>query len=103
MYMVRARYGGSARVFLLAGGNWNNGQNAGPSYRNANNDVTNSNRNNGTHLELRYRLGSPDQRTDLSPGEVILSRAKDDTMPRGGASTRIYTADRSPSLAGLVF
>lgn len=43
------------RMFLLAGGNWNNGVNAGVSYRNSNNDATNANRNIGTQLELRIR------------------------------------------------
>jgi len=40
-------------MILLAGGNWNNGTNAGVSYRNSNNVATNSNRNIGTQLELR--------------------------------------------------
>ena len=46
---------------LLAGGNWNNGTNAGVSYRNSNNVATNTNRNISTHLELRS-LSSPEQR-----------------------------------------
>jgi hypothetical protein len=64
MIAVRARFGGASPVLLLAGGNWNNALNAGPGYRNANNTVTNSNRNIGTHLELRSRLSGPEQRTD---------------------------------------
>lgn len=36
---------------MLFGSNWNNSLNAGVSYMNSNNSATNSNRNNGTHLE----------------------------------------------------
>ena len=97
MILVRARYGGSALSFLLAGGNWNNGRNAGPGYRNANNTVSNSNRNNGTHVELRFRLSGPEQRTNPSPDTV---GAKYTTGPQRGVSTR-RAAERSPLLAGL--
>lgn len=72
MIVVRARFGGASPVLLLAGGNWNNALNAGPSYRNANGAVANSHRTIGTHLELRYRLSGPEQRTDPNhtAGEV---------------------------------
>ena len=46
---------------LLAGSNWNNGTNTGVSNRNANNVATNTNRNIGSHLELRTTI-SPEQR-----------------------------------------
>lgn len=36
-------------MFVLAGGNWNNGANYGPAYWNLNNGAGNSNRNIGTH------------------------------------------------------
>ena len=42
---------------LQSGGNWNNGSKAGLSYLNSNNDVGNSNRNNGARLELRMFPG----------------------------------------------
>jgi hypothetical protein len=38
---------------MLLGSNWNNRSNAGVSYRNSNNTVSNNNRNIGTQLELR--------------------------------------------------
>lgn len=40
-------------AILLASSNWNNGVNAGVSYRNSNNVAANANRNIGTQLELR--------------------------------------------------
>lgn len=42
---------------LQLGGNWNNGSKAGLFYSNLNNDVGNSNRNNGSRLELRMFNG----------------------------------------------
>ena len=47
-------------VLLQAGGNWNNGVNAGISYLNSNNEATNSNRNIGSQLELRLLVGASD-------------------------------------------
>lgn len=41
-------------LLLKAGGNWNNALQAGPGYRNGNNSTSNSNRNNGAHVELRF-------------------------------------------------
>ena len=98
MILVRARHCGLLSVLLLAGGNWNNGRNAGPSYRNANNTVSNSNRNNGTHVELRFRLSGPEQRTDLSPNFV---GAKYTTSPQESAGTRVSAAERSLLSTGL--
>jgi hypothetical protein len=97
MILVRARYGGSALSFLLAGGNWNNGRNAGPGYRNANNTVSNSNRNNGTHVELRSRLSGPEQRTGRNP--ALGGRVEHTTGPQRSVSTR--PVERSPLSAGL--
>ena len=50
---MRTTYILSGLHVLLSGSNWNNGGNAGVGNLNANNDASNSNRNNGTHLELR--------------------------------------------------
>ena len=44
---------GYIRNILQLGSNWNNGSKAGLFYSNLNNDVGNSNRNNGSQLELR--------------------------------------------------
>jgi hypothetical protein len=96
MILVRARYGGSALSFLLAGGNWNNARNAGPGYRNANNTVSNSNRNIGTHVELRYLLGGPEQRTGPNPDDLGVKHTTD---PQRSVSTR--PVERSPLSAGL--
>jgi len=98
MILVRARHCGGLPLLLLAGGNWNNARNAGPGYRNANNTVSNSNRNNGTHVELRFRLSGPEQRTDPSPDDV---GAKDKTRPQESAGTRVSAAERSLLSAGL--
>jgi hypothetical protein len=38
------------------GGNWNNALEAGTWYWNLNNDSSNSNRNNGAHLTLKFVL-----------------------------------------------
>ena len=97
MILVRARYGGSALSFLLAGGNWNNGTNAGPGYRNANNSPTNSNRNICTHLELRSPLSGPEQRTGRNP--ALGGGVEHTTGPQRGVSTR--PVERSPLPAGL--
>jgi hypothetical protein len=43
----------SGVVFLIAGGNWNNGTKAGVTYLNSNNVASNSNRNISSQLELR--------------------------------------------------
>lgn len=96
MILVRAYYGGRPYFFLLAGGNWNNGLNAGPSYRNTNNDSSNSNRNIGTHLELRSPLGGPEQRTDPS----LISETKFTTSPKRGISTKIESSSLSAGLSG---
>lgn len=98
MTMARAHYGGCPGFFLLAGGNWNNARNAGPSYRNANNTPSNSNRNIGTHVEPRSRLSGPEQRTCLSPGTAV---AKHTTDPQRGASTGREAVGRSPLSVGL--
>ena len=42
---------------MIAGGSWGNGSKAGLFYLNSNNDVTNSNRNNGCRLELKMLCG----------------------------------------------
>ena len=80
---VHARCSGFFAFLLLAGGNWNNGLNAGPSYRNTNNTPSNSNRNISTHLELRYLLGSLEQRTNQNP---VNHWVKHTTNPQMGAS-----------------
>ena len=98
MILVRARYGGSALSFLRAGGIWSFARSAGPGYRYAYHTVSNSNRNNGTHVELRFRLSGPEQRTDPSPDIV---GAKDTTGPQGSAGTRVSAAERSLLSAGL--
>ena len=41
-----------------AGGNLNNGDNAGVAYRNSNNDLGNSNSNNGSQLSCLRKLAS---------------------------------------------
>ena len=98
MILVRARYGWSALSFLLAGGGWGSGRGAGPGYRTAHFAVSFSNRNNGTHVELRFRLSGPEQRTDPSPDDV---GAKDKTRPQESAGTRVSAAERSLLSAGL--
>ena len=98
MILVRARHCGLLSVLLLAGGNWNNGRNAGPSYRNANNTVSNVNSNNGTHLELRYRLSGPEQRTD--PNLTTPCGVKHTTYPLDSVSIRIQPVERSIFQAG---
>ena len=98
MILVRARHCGGLPLLLRAWGNWNNARNAGPGYRNANNTVSNSNRNNGTHVELRFRLSGPEQRTHPSPDDV---GAKDKTRPQESAGTRVSAAERSLLSAGL--
>lgn len=95
--MVRAYCVGVFSGVLLAGSNWNNALNAGPSYRNANNSPTNSNRNNGTHLELRYHLGSLEQRTDRN---LEYLQVKHTTNPQMGASIS-SRVDRSHLLVRL--
>ena len=56
-------------VFLLSGGNWNNTDKAGVDYRNSNNVATNTNRNIGSHVELRTACPeqSPEQHFNLHP------------------------------------
>lgn len=81
--MVRAYCVGVFSGVLLAGSNWNNALNAGPSYRNANNTPSNSNRNISTHLELRYLLGGLEQRANPNPAN---RRVKHTTNPQMGAS-----------------
>ena len=98
MILVRARYGGSALSFLLAGGGWSFGRFAGPGYRYANNAVSASVRSNGARVELRFRLSGPEQRTDPSPDDV---GAKDKTRPQESAGTRVSAAERSLLSAGL--
>lgn len=54
--IYRKLYCASLVVFvLLSGGNWNNARNAGIGYLNSNNTASNSNRNNGTRIELKVR------------------------------------------------
>lgn len=96
MILVRARHCGGLPRLLLAGGNWNNARNAGPGYRNASNAVSNSNRNNGTHVELRYLLGGPEQRTGPNPDDLGVKHTTD---PQRSVSTR--PVERSPLSAGL--
>jgi hypothetical protein len=97
MSLARARFCGCWFCFLLAGGNWNNGTNAGPGYRNANNTPSNSNRNISTHLELRSRLSGPEQRAGQNP---VFGRVKHTTDPQRGVSTS-GRVERSPLLVGL--
>ena len=97
MVLARARNCGRFPGILLAGGNWNNARNAGPGYRNANNGPTNSNRNIGTRLELRSRLGGPEQRTGRNP--AFGGRVEHTTGPQRSVSTR--PVERSPLSAGL--
>lgn len=96
MVSARAQYGGRLPGLLLAGSNWNNARNAGPGYRNANNTVSNSNRNIGTHVELRYPLGGPEQRTGPNPDDLGVKHTTD---PQRSVSTR--PVERSPLPAGL--
>lgn len=98
MILVRTYYGGRPAFFLLAGGNWNNGLNAGPSYRNTNNSVTNSNRNIGTHVELRSFLGGPEQRTDQS----LIFETKHTTSPKGSISTGVESSPLSAGPGGAI-
>jgi len=58
MILVRARYGGSALSFLLAGGNWNGGRYAGPGCRYANYAVSASARDLGARVEFRPPEGA---------------------------------------------
>ncbi len=97
--MVCVQHGGTLPLLLLAGGNWNNGLNAGPGCQNANNRVSNSNRNIGTHLELRYRLSGPEQHTDQNSA---FCGVKHTTYPRDSASIWIQPVERSIPLAGPV-
>lgn len=98
MILVRARHCGGLPLLLLAGGRWISARYAGPGCRYAINAVSNSNRNNGTHVELRFRLSGPEQRTDPSPDDV---GAKDKTRPQESAGTRVSAAERSLLSAGL--
>ncbi len=76
---------------LRAGGNWNNGAQAGATYRNANNVASNANRNNGSRLELRTLLFSPEQalqpvpkgRTHSIGQEVLVAQANALPCPQG--------------------
>jgi hypothetical protein len=95
--LVHARSSGLFAFLLLAGGNWNNGLNAGPSYRNTNNTPSNSNRNISTHLELRYLLGGLEQRTNQNP---VNHWVKHTTNPQMGASISLG-AERSHLLVRL--
>ncbi len=54
MILVCARLWQISKI-LQVGSNWNNALNTRPGYQNANNTASNSNRNNGVHLELRLR------------------------------------------------
>ena len=67
-------------LLLKAGGNWNNALQAGPGYRNGNNSTSNSNRNNGAHVELRFviKKNEPEQHTNQSFRMDFNSKAKDD-------------------------
>jgi hypothetical protein len=96
--LVRARCSWLVLFLLLAGGNWNNALNAGPSYRNANNTPSNSNRNNATRLELRSLLGSLEQRTNQNLEYIWV---KYTTNPQMGASIS-SRVDRSHLLVGLL-
>jgi hypothetical protein len=64
---------GCARC-LIAGSNWNNAGNAGPSYLNSNNTVSYSDSNIGTHLELKTVLSGPEQQPD--PNQINLVKQK---------------------------
>jgi len=97
MVLARARNCGRFPGILLAGGNWNNARNAGPANQNANNSPTNSNRNIGTHLELRSLLSGPEQRTCRNP--ALGGRVEHTTGPQRSVSTR--PVERSPLSAGL--
>lgn len=94
---VHARCSWVFSFLLRAGGYWNNALNAGPSYRNANNSPTNSNRHISTHLELRYHLGSLEQRINQN---LVFCRVKHTTNP--GMSVSIsQRVERSRPLVRL--
>jgi len=95
MLLVHARCSWVFSFLLLAGGNWNNALNAGPSYRNTNNSPTNSNRNNSTHLELRSHLGSLEQRINQN---LVFYRVKHTTNP--GMSVSISQRVERSHLSG---
>ena len=60
---------------LLASGNWNNGAKAGVSYRNSNNSPANVNANIGRHVELKTRLGGPEQQPNLNQSNLVKQKA----------------------------
>ena len=97
MILVRARYGGSALSFLLAGGFWGGGRLAVPGCRGASCGPAFSRRAFGARLELRSRLSGPEQRTGRNP--ALGGRVEHTTGPQRSVSTR--PAERSPLSAGL--
>lgn len=71
---INAVWLGCAGV-LLAGGNWNNGLNAGIRYRNSNNSAANVNANIGSHLELKTHLRSPEQQPIQNQSNLVKYKA----------------------------
>lgn len=80
---------------LLAGGNWNNAGNAGPSYLNSNNTLSNVNANIGTHLELKIAMSSPEHQFNQNQ---IYPSGQTPIRLFGSASIAI---EHSSKLAGL--
>lgn len=76
---------------LLAGSNWNNAGNAGVSYLNSNNTVTNANPNIGAQLELKTALSSPEQQPD--PNQFIEPVKQKAILP--GVSVLLGTLSRT--------
>jgi len=86
---------GYIRNILQLGGNWNKGSKAGLFLSNLNNDVTNSNHNNGSRLELRI----------LFWGEGILRTANISSPIPGGTHykhTRVRLVPFVESLARIL-
>lgn len=87
---------------LIAGGNWNNAENAGAGNWNSNNDTSNSNANISARLELRGILSSSEQRiyqhslkesnTNLSADSVSILPHKR-TLYRVGGAQRDHEPD----------
>jgi hypothetical protein len=86
------------RVLLLGGGNWNNTDNAGPSYLNANNESSNSNRNIGAHLELRLS-GSEQQHI---PYRFVRSNTQHSLWPVLVGSPKVRAARQGGFFGGFI-
>lgn len=86
-------------VFLLGGGNWNNAGKAGPSYLNANNVSSISDRNIGAHLELRQMSGSEQQHIQH---RVIRSNTLHSLWPVLVGSPTVRAVRQSTYFGGIV-